>query len=89
MSALSDAETEIRTWIDNRLPAIHDAAVTLEKVSRSPITAEVMALTAPLDPAVEQAIVILIRGAGEAAAKVAQDTEPPVPVGLDADQVTA
>lgn len=101
MVSLTDAEAGIRQWIAEQaarteavlrdhLPAIHDAAVTLEKMSKSPIISEVMQLAdVVLPPETEQAIVTLIRGAGEAAAKIAAVTgaAPAEPVGLDADQV--
>ena len=59
-------------------PVIHDAAEILERMSQSKITAELMQLAEGVLPAsTEDAIVAIIRDAGEAASKLAAATAQP------------
>ena len=60
-------------------PVVHDGAEILARMGQSPIIAELMQLAAGVLPTgTEQAIVTIIRDAGEAAAKVAAATAQPV-----------
>jgi hypothetical protein len=88
---LAGIEADIDTWADHLksavVPAIHDGAELVERFSKSAVVQEIEQLAEPLDPEIEAAIVAIIRGAGSAAAKIAQLTapEPDTPVGVDAE----
>lgn len=87
MSLIADLENEVRTLGDDLreradkiaahfVPVVHDSAAALEKLTASPIVAELMNLVAPLDKPVEDAVVAIIHGAGLAAEKIAELTRP-------------
>ena len=78
---LADIEARLTAYADDLkasvVPVVHDGATLLERFSTSRIVQEVEQLTAPLDPAAEEAIATLIREAGAAAARIAELTAPP------------
>lgn len=89
MSVLSDIENDIRTWaadltdradklVTQAAPVVHDASETLESLTKSKIVTELQQYGEDLlPPETVDAIVSLIKGAGEAATKIAQLTAPP------------
>ena len=99
MSALTDIEDDVKEFVTNfttraeaivreKLPVIHDAAVTLEGLTQNKIVAEVVQLGGTVLPdSTVELIAGLIRDAGTAAAKIAELTapEPAVPAGVDAE----
>lgn len=61
-------------------PVVHDGATTLQQLTSSKIVSEVMQYGEDVLPAdVVDAVVTIIRGAGEAASKIASLTAPPAP----------
>jgi hypothetical protein len=87
MSALSDIETRLRDLAADALPVIHDSAETIDRLAQSKVVAEIIALTGPLDPDLDEALASVVRGAAAAAEKIAELTAPPpdTPAGVDAE----
>jgi hypothetical protein len=89
---LEDIESRLAAYADDVkaaiVPAVHDAAALIARLSTSPVVQEIEQLVAPLEPADEQFIAGLIRSLGAKAAQIAKLTapEPSDPVGLDAQQ---
>ncbi len=83
----ADARDKIEHLVAVAKPAIHDGADTLERLAQSKVVAEIIALTGPLDPALDEALASVVRGAAAAAEKIAELTAPPpdTPAGVDAE----
>ena len=79
VNVLADVTAKLEHLSASAPQVIDDGATALERLSKSAIVGELEQLVAPLDPALEQAIAAIIRGAGDAAAKVASLTAPPAP----------
>lgn len=98
MTSLADIEARIGQVAQDLLdhaehlksevaPVVHDGAVTLQKLTSSKIVSELMQYGEEILPAdVTEAIVSIIRGAGEAANRIAQLTAPPAPAVPEQEQ---
>jgi hypothetical protein len=98
MSEIAELEEKIRSWaaditdraqrlVTEAAPVVHDGADALQKLTSSKIVSELQQYGEDiLPPETVDAIVSLIRGAGEAAARIASLTTPPAPAADPAPQ---
>ena len=90
MSALLDVEAKFKDFADkitaglddlrqNAVPIVHDASESLERLTQTKVVNEILQFGGTIDPALDEALAAIVRGAGAAAAKVAELTAPPAP----------